>query len=95
MIVKRIGMTIQVQISGLESYGTSNAGRDIGNLRAAMDHAGLSWVPADFKGLDSVSYQDYKSDAMIYEFRIPKRYLIFKSFDDVLHTGHSILHRKF
>ena len=95
MIVKRIGLTIQVEISLGLAYDTRSAGQAIEKMRAALDSAGLSWVPADFNGFDSVSYPDYKSDAMIYEFRIPKRYLIFRRFDDVLPTKHSILHRKF
>jgi hypothetical protein len=95
MKVRRINRTIRVEISVLDARDTHSASQVIEKLRTDLDSAGLSWVLADFAGFDSVSYPDFESDAMIYEFYIPERTLIFKCFDDVLSTRSTILHRKF
>ena len=88
MIVRRINRTIQVEISALYTYDTRRAEQCSERLRDALVSAGLSWVLADFADFESVSYPDYESDAMVYEFYIPKRTLIFRRFDDVLPTKH-------
>jgi hypothetical protein len=94
MKVTRSGLVLVVEVSGMESYQIHSREELDALIKRAVDESGPSWVA--FEQLRFVGKRPcYYRDADFFVFEIPKKCVLFRKFDDVIPTRHSILHRKF